>query len=122
MEEVNKESWNKKKIFLAVFLLIVLVGGAYYLKKTFLTNPSEQTKLVEGASTVADSIESDSKVNIQDAVQQKIDSIKQEVSGLNIMEIASSSPQVQKVLNDIKELQQYPTNQIKDLCRRICGL
>jgi uncharacterized membrane protein len=122
MEEVNKETWDKKKIFLAVFLLIVLVTGAYYLKKEFLTNPSEQTKLVEGASTVANSIESGPKINIQDAVQQKIDSIKQEVSGLNLMEVASSSPQVQKVLNDIKDLQQYPTNQIKDLCRKICGL
>jgi hypothetical protein len=38
------------------------------------------------------------------------------------MEVASSSPQVQKILNDIKALQQYPANQIKDLCRKICGL
>jgi hypothetical protein len=41
------------------------------------------------------------------------------------VEIASSSPQMQKILNDIKSLEQYPANQAKEFCRqiyeKICG-
>jgi len=121
MEEVNKETWNKKKVFLAVFLLVLLVGGGFFFKTRFLADSSQKTD-VKGASTIENVVESTPGVSIQDAVKEKIDNLKQEVSGLNIVEVASSSPQVQKILNDIKALQQYPTNQIKELCRKICGL
>ena len=59
---------------------------------------------------------------MQKAVAEKIESLKQDVRGLNIVEIASSSPQVQKILNDIKFLEQYPANQAKEICKKICGL
>jgi uncharacterized protein involved in exopolysaccharide biosynthesis len=117
--EINKETWNKKRVFLGIFLLVLLIiGGGYLFRDKIFISSSRQLKSVEGVSTST----VDTAANVQEAVREKIDNLKQEVSGLNLMEVASSSPQVQKILNDIKALQQYPANQIKDLCRKICGL
>jgi len=117
--EINKETWNKKRVFLSIFLLaLLIIGGGYLFRDKIFISSSRQLKSVEGASTSR----VDTAANVQEAVREKIDNLKQEVSGLNLMEVASSSPQVQKILNDIKALQQYPENQIKDLCRKICGL
>jgi uncharacterized membrane protein YvbJ len=118
VSQVNKETWNKKRIILSIFLLTLLLIGVYFFRSGIFVSPSRQSKSVKGASITA----VDPGVNVQEAVKEKIDNLKQEVSNLDILEIASSSPQVQKVLNDIKALQQYPTNQIKELCRKICGL
>jgi hypothetical protein len=117
--EINKETWNKKRVFLSIFLLaLLIIGGGYLFRDKIFISSSRQLKSVEGASTST----VDTAANVQETVKEKIDNLKQEVSGLNLMEVASSSSQVQKILNDIKALQQYPANQIKDLCRKICGL
>lgn len=127
MEEVRmEESWNKKRIFAALFLIILLVVGIYFFKSRVLdTDLSPQDpKSVKGVSSKEKSKnkENDVSVDIQKAVKEKINSLKQEVSSLNIIEVASSSPQIQKIINDIKSLEQYPTNQAKEICRQICGL
>src|ERR1035437_9555160 len=123
MEEVNVgESWNKKRVFVAIFLLALLMAGGFYLKIRFFSQPPESVKGVSTEIKITDP----AKPNIQEVVKEKIDSVKQQVSSLNISDIASSSPQVQKILNDIKSLQQYPTNQVKEICKKLvenfCGL
>jgi hypothetical protein len=126
MEEVvNGESWNKKRIAIAIVLLALLIAGGCFLKIYVLDKNSSGIKeSVKGVSIEENnsSSGSDSKINIQEVVREKINSLKQEVSGLDVLEIATSSAQVQKILNDIKALEQYPTNQIKEICRKICGL
>jgi hypothetical protein len=126
MEEVSRgASWNKKKIFIATFLLILLIVGGYFLKTRILgVNSSQLVESVKGIAT--EEIKKPTvKINIQKAVKEKIDDLKQEVLGLDVLEIASSSPQVQKILNDIKSLEQYPANQAKEFCKqiyeKICG-
>lgn len=123
MEEVKEESvWNKKKIFLAIVLVIFLAVGGYFLKTKVLGENStlESKKSVKGVTSKQES-KPITGFNIQEAVKQKINDLKQEVSGLNIVEIASSSPQVQKIINDIKALEQYPTNQAREICKQICS-
>jgi len=123
MEEVSgEESWNKKRIIIGIFLLTLIIVGGYFFKTKIFVDSSGQAKSVKGISAEEISTQPEPKVNIQEAVKEKLDSLKQEVSGLDMLEIASSSPQVQKILNDIKSLEQYPTNQIKEICRKICGL
>lgn len=127
MEEVGEqESWNKKRIFFTLVLIAVLIAGILLFKNRILdTNTrffQEETKTVKGVSTKEKLIDEEFKANVQEAVKEKINNIKQQVSGLNIVEIASSSPQVQKIISDIKSLEQYPTNQAKEICRKICGL
>jgi len=123
MEEVNTEIWNKKRIFIVIFLALLLLIGGYFLKIRFLDkNLPQLSKSVKGVSVEEKNIEPELKMNVQEAVKEKLDSLKKEVSNLDVLEIASSSPQVQKVLNDIKSLEQYPANQIKEICKKICGL
>lgn len=120
MEEVDtQETWNKKRIIIAIILLILFMVGGYILKTHFLP---EIKRSVEGISTEESVVQPAFRINIQEAVREKINRIKQDVSGLDVMEIASSSPQVQKILNDIRALEQYPTNQLKEICRKVCGL
>jgi hypothetical protein len=123
MEQVDThESWNKKKIFVAVFLLALLIAGGILFKVRILGQNSESTKSVKGIGVEQKNAEPETRVNIQEVIGEKLNNLKQEVSGLDVMEIASSSPQVQKIINDIKSLEQYPTNQVKEICRKICGL
>jgi peptidoglycan hydrolase CwlO-like protein len=124
MEEVNtQESWNKKKIFIATFLLILLIVGGFFLKTRILSDQSSRVeKTVKGVSSEKENVQPDIGTSIQEAVKEKINNLQQEVASLDVMEIASSSPQVQKILNDIKSLKQYPINQVQEICKKICGL
>lgn len=127
MEEVkDKESWNKAKIFGAVFLISILIIGGYFFKTRFLDKSlsPKETKSVKGISLKNENKDSEENLGngIKEAVQDKIDDLRQDVFGLDIAEIASSSPQIQKIINDIKSLEKYPVNQAKEICRQICGL
>lgn len=130
MEEIkSEESWNKKRIFAALFLIILLAIGGYFFKTKVLDNrslsPLDILRSVKGTSNVKDKSkvqEESLGINVQKTVQEKLESLKQQVTGLNVAEVASSSPQVQKIINDIKSLEQYPQNQVKEVCKKICGL
>jgi hypothetical protein len=126
MEEVNTPTWNKKRIFIAIFLLILLAVGGYFFKTRILDkNLPQPEESIQKTSVKGEATGPDFKANIQEAVREKIINLKREVLGLDVIEIASSSPQVQKILNDIKSLEQYPVNQAKEFCRqiyeKICG-
>ncbi len=124
MEETRTEqSWNKKRILIALFLITILAVGGYFFKTLTLGEKSSQSeKSVRGISAKEKNPVPEFKMNVQEAVKEKINSLKQEALGLNVLEIASSSPQVQKIINDIRSLEQYPANQAKEICRQICGL
>jgi uncharacterized protein YpmS len=120
-----EESWNKKRIFLGLNVLVILIVGLAAFKilvldknQNFPQNPAlNNSKSVQGASTSVNSTASNLKTNIQD----QINTIKQEASGINFAEIATSSPQVQKVIDDIKSIQNLPRNQAKGFCEQVCS-
>ena len=128
MEKVNtKESWNKKRIFITLFLLALLVAGSFFFKTQVLdinTQTDKSFKAVSSEDKKTENQKKDegSKINIQSAIKEKIYDLQQQVTTLDVIEIASSSPQIQKIINDIKSLEQYPVNQAKEICRQICGL
>lgn len=139
MQETNfiQESWNIKRIALALTILFVL-GSIIYGAKVFVLdkNKISQKKTsndVAGISIQKEQVsgESEDKIELKSMfpssakelqvnIQQKLDAVKEEVNNLNAQDIASTSPQVQKVLNDIKNLEQYPKNQVKETCQKIC--
>ena len=128
MEKVNtKESWNKKRIFITLFLLALLVAGSFFFKTQVLdinTQTDKSFKAVSSEDKKTENQKKDegSKINIQSAIKEKIYDLQQQVTTLDVMGIATSSPQIQKIINDIKSLEQYPVNQAKEICRQICGL
>lgn len=118
-ESVQDEEWDKKKIAAALVALLALLGTGAYYANTHIFKQSTPTvasikKDVAGAETSI-------KLSLpKEELQNKLEDIKEQVTNINVLEIASSSPQIQKVLNDIKSLESYPRNQAKEMCKKIC--
>ena len=127
MKEVEfQESWNKKRIFIASLFIILLIGIGLELKGNIISNllnnknsPSPSAS-VKGITVYENKNQNEFKLDIGSSLQQKLESIKQDAENVNISEIATSSTQVQKIINDIKNLQNLPSNQLKDACMNIC--
>lgn len=115
---------NIKKII--ILALVAIIGGSslYLSLLLFLgkNKSSLSNKSVKGISVQKQENKSlPSASNIPNSLQQKLDYIKQEVSKLDIKDIASSSPQVQKLIKDLNSLKEYPSNQAKEICEKICS-
>lgn len=124
-ENIPRESWNKRRIFIAVFLLILLGVGGYIFKteilgekiNLFTKKSSKTSESVKGVSVE----KNQPSVNIQKAVKEKIEALKEQALGLDVADIASSSPQIQKLIKDLSSIRDYPANQAKEICEKVCG-
>jgi hypothetical protein len=115
----EKTQWDKKKIVLFLVAAIALIGIGFEAKDMILgTSVSPAVSVakpdVKGAATEVSS-------GIKNSVQNQLDNLKAEAQNVDLTEIASSSPQMQKVVNDLKALQDYPKNQVKATCEQICN-
>ncbi len=110
-DEEIEESWNKKRVGVALIILLAIIGGlVYLLNNKFSFNKSGQnTKVL-----------SSKDVKLEDMVQNQIINLKKEASNINVEEIASSSPQIRKLIDDLKALGDLPKNQVKEACLNIC--
>lgn len=126
MAEIEKteEIWDKKKIAVFVGIILVLVVGIAYFSKDFLIEQYLQKirpqlggekKAVKSAQTRKNTL------RIREDLEERLNAIRKDVEAINFEEIATSSPKVQKVVNDIKALQEYPHEQAKDLCVKMCS-
>lgn len=125
MEEIQKyETWDAKKIFFLLVVLVILALGfkTLVLDKKSLKNSNNQSTNVQGASTSeVPSPTPISTAEIKKGIENKIIELKKEANNINLVEVATSSPAVQKVLNDLKNLQSLPQNQAKEACVKICN-
>jgi conjugal transfer/entry exclusion protein len=124
MKEARKEAieWDKKKIILFTVGAIILLGIGLVVKEMMFAgvktqNPSSDITSVKGASTEIVNPLPD----IKQGIQNQMDSLKNEAQNINVVDIATSSPQVQKVINDLKAIQDYPKSQLKTTCENICN-
>ncbi|MCL5020002.1 MAG: hypothetical protein M1426_06020 [Patescibacteria group bacterium] len=127
-----EEKWNKKRVVIGLVTLALLIVGLVSLKilvldknKAITGSAANNPGSVKGESTsnippVQDSPEV-SAPDLNSTLQNQVNTIQQEISNLNLAEIASSSPQVQKVINDMKTLQNLPRDQAKSACQQICN-
>lgn len=136
--DLIQEAWDKKKILIGLLVLILVIGlgfGAkvFVLDKNKNLNDAFKENKVKGSTTEKkeDVVSSQDQLqskplslpstdNLKTEAENKLEVIKQEITELNITELASSSPQIRKILDDIKSLEQYPRNQAKDICEGIC--
>lgn len=138
MREIDTtyESWSKRRIVIGLLAIVILFGIGFVVKEiatkqiaSFSFKDLYKTK-VAGVSTKKEQESLDKKSKDQpnetqsfkwkEDMQGKLDLLKKEVGGLNISDIASSSPQIKKLINDLQELQQLPRNQAKEACLNIC--
>lgn len=143
MREIDTtyESWSRKRLIiglLAISVLVVLgviVKDALVKDKNFISLLKNPGTAVAGISTKKDETENSSKNSDEKSngsnssinslkskinIQERLDSIKKEFSSLNTSDIASSSPQFKKVMEDIQNLKNLPKNQAKEACFSIC--
>ncbi len=112
--------WDKKKIFITFVLvvLIVFVGlkfRSYLLDQNYSKAPQKTNQQVKGVDT------KELSNSIREGIQSNINNLKTQAQNLDVAEIATSSPQVQKIINDLKSLQDLPKSQLKSTCERICS-
>lgn len=126
-----EEEWDKKKILITSVLLGALIVGGIGAKVFVLgenkqkTSPKQNVKEVEGVSTTLNKNNNPTPSvpfpqKVRNEVQSQVENIRQEILNLDPVQVASSSPQVQKILRDLGALEQYPKSQAKEVCENIC--
>lgn len=141
-EQFAEQLWDKKKIIIFFIVILTLLGFLIFLKdRVFSSNlkipflgQEKNSKSVEGTSIENDqsqnsvdnlgdnsSLPITSAKKLQTEVYEKVENIKREISNLSFTEVASSSPQMQKILKDIQNLENLPKNQAKEACQKICN-
>ena len=120
MKEAKREAieWDKKKIILFGIGIIILLAAGLVVKKMMFAGvqTASPDTSVKGANTQISPFP-----DIKQGIQNQIDTLKSEAQNINIVDVATSSPQVQKVINDLKAIQDYPKNQLKNTCEKICS-
>jgi len=126
------ESWNKKRILITVLIAVLLGFGGYgvksyvldkavsvpnFLKSVLGVDRSQKEVKTKGLNTNTKSI----PLPLQAIIGEKLDNLKKEVNNLNVVDIASSSPQVQKIINDLNALKQVPLDEAKEICQKVCS-
>jgi len=123
MEELEEDkSWDFRKI-LAVLILLIVLGFGF--KFFVLNNGSKLLNIksvaVQGAKTSVSPNNTQVSDSLKKGVESKINDLVKEVNQINVVEVATSTPAVQKVLNDIKSIQNLPQSQAKEQCLKICN-
>lgn len=125
MEEIQTyENWDAKKIFAALILIIILILSfkTFVLDKKSSKVLNSKSTSVEGTRTLENPSPSPvSSEYFKKNIENKLTDLKKEVNNINVVEIATSTPAVKKVINDLKNLQTLPQSQAKDACFKICS-
>lgn len=121
-ETPEEFQWDRKRILIAIFLLIAGLIVIFELKGTFIKNKAALGDAIQNKPVEVKRPEIKSpNIDISSKVDAKIEDIKNNVGGLDPAEVATSSPQIQKVLRDIQEIKNLPVDQAKQTCMKICS-
>lgn len=116
-KEEDQRDWDRKKILIAFIVLVFLAFAAFSQKDSLL--PVEDIDVKGVSESVRE--QNPEVSNATQRARDRIDEIKEDVNNLNIVDVATSSPQIQKVINDIKVLENLPRDQAKSACEKICS-
>jgi regulatory protein YycI of two-component signal transduction system YycFG len=109
----EEAQWDKKKIL--IFSVVFLAIGLFLLYRLIDFNspeaPPKPPSEIKGLSAES----------ISENVTEVLSDLAQQASDLEIEEVATSSPQVQKIINDLKSLKDLPKSQLKNACENICS-
>ncbi len=121
-KEEDELVWDKKRIVIAIVLVLFILFGVRQVKGMFFPNTN-----ILGESTIKKASEIDrpevdgAGTSLESNVSSKFDDIKNNIVNLDPEEVASSSPQIQKVLNDIQGIKNLPADQARNTCMKICS-
>lgn len=117
--------WDKKKIALLLLFLLGTLLIFVTAKSIFLDQASEDNeslKKVRGVQIKDPKVFTGGPETQRPSInlEEKVEDIKTQVESVQVSEVASSSPQIQKILNDIKSLKDYPSSTARQACENIC--
>lgn len=122
-EEESNEEWDKKRVVITAFFVIVAVLAVREIKTTFF--PSSDGVLGQNVEVTPTPIKKPDveipRFNVVNEVGSKIEELKRNIEGLDPEEVASSSPQIQKVLRDMEGLKDLPSNEARNTCMKLCS-
>ena len=129
-EEEVVEVWDFRKIAIGIVFLLFLIFLGVVIKRILFHESLEPASFVPKPPTM-ESIASYFKpkddnhkkfsIPTQQDVQNQIQQIQQQVTHLNVNDVATASPQVQKLLKQIQEIPAGPVGQVKQACVRLCN-
>lgn len=129
-EEDVEEVWDFRKVAVGITVLLILIFGAIVGKRILFHQSLSPSSFipplpsVKGVSTYfSPQNSSHTRISLpsQQDVQNQMQQIQQQVTHLNVNEVATASPQVQKLLKQIEELPAGPVGQVKEACMRLCS-
>lgn len=114
--------WDKKRILIGIGIILILLIGAREIKTRFFP---ETSILGESTTKKANDIRkpdvSSPDLNISSQVNTSLEDVKENIGNIDPEEVATSSPQIQKVLRDIQGIKNLPVEKAKDACYNICS-
>lgn len=123
MKKEENAPWDKKKIIITLFFAVVAILVALELRNMFF--PKNEGVLGESEEKESMKVEKPNikppSLNVVSELGSRISEIKKNIEGLNAQEVATSSPQIQKVLRDMQGIKDLPSNQAKEMCLKICS-
>lgn len=122
--EIIEEEWDKIKIGIGVVCFVLILGGLIVGKYFLAQHGIGVSKDVKGAETTAEATTVTKKtfsIPTADELQKKFNTIQQQVGHLDVQEVASSSPQIQQILQQIQSLPNLPKNIAREQCISLCS-
>lgn len=121
IEEDDRE-WDKRKILVALILIGFILIIGFEARGIFTNSDSEVLGRSEfNRSEIEKPKVKSPQVDIENQVESTILDIKESINSLDANEVATSSPQIQKVLKDIQGIKDLPSNQAKEMCLKLCS-
>ena len=119
---VEEEVWDKKRVVIGFFVLVILVIGIVVVKNVYFPNFHLPGSSVLGVQTQRETIKPvHFSLPSTDGVEQKIQDIQEQAKHINVSDMASSSPQVQAILKQLQDLPNLPKNVAKQACIDLCS-
>lgn len=121
-DKKGREKKQKSELggLLGLITMTIVIVGILMINKNpqMVAGVRTQKEVVQNVSEK----KSEEKIsdNVKANVSENLDKIKEQVAGLSAQDLMSSSPQIQKVIKDLQDLQKYPKNQAKEACLKIC--
>lgn len=131
-EEELIEVWDFRKIAIGIVFLVLLIFGGIIGKRILFHESIAPSSFIPKVPSVKGIFSNDDnssntsphvKISLptQQDVQNQIRTIQDQVTHLNVNDIATASPQVKQVLKQLQELPAGPVGQVKEACIRLCN-
>lgn len=134
LQENQEEAyeWDKIRIAIAIGILVLLIVGGIFAKKYILSSagdnsPKQNVQGVNtqnsgsGTNTPARNASLNFSLPSTADLQTQLNNLEQKIQHLSVADVASASPQVQEIIQQVQNIQNLPKDQAKSVCQQICG-